>query len=51
MEVTTYATAISGPDNYFRDGYPMFVPTEKGYSYIAELEPASRGRVGIAHLL
>ena len=51
MEVTTYAIATCSTDNDFPDGYFMFVPTESGDLGIAELEPASRGCVGITHLL
>ena len=51
MEVTTYATAIYRTDNYFPDGYSMFVPTESGDLGIAQLEPATGGDVGVAHLL
>ena len=51
MEVTTYATATCLTDNYFRDGYPMFVPTESGDLDVAQLKPTAGRDVGITHLL
>ena len=51
MEVTTYVTATCPTDNYFPDGYSMFVPTESGDLDIAQLEPTAGGGVGITHLL